>query len=134
MKHKLSLPALSTIVVLTSGFVFPLIFTVADRFLRELFSFLDPTLLLAASFAWLLLFYFYGIKFSLEYVTRQFEISDRNRLFRYSNIGFAALALLTYASLFSVSVFSNLLWGSFYLAVIILFYKLSSSILLASKD
>lgn len=121
---------MSTILVLVSGLVFPVLFSITDRLLRELFSALHPTLLLIASFSWLLLLYFYGIKFSLEYVGRQFEISDRDRLFKYSNIGFTAISVLFYASLLSASVLSNVLWGSFYLAVIVLFYRLSSKELL----
>jgi hypothetical protein len=97
VRQTLSIPVLSTILVLSSGVVFPIIFTVTDRLLRELFSAFHPTLLLAASFAWLLFFYFYGIKFSLEYVTRQFEVSDKDKLFKYSNIGFTSVAVLFYA-------------------------------------
>ena len=130
MKPKLSLSALTTIIVLSSGIVFPIIFTVTDRLLRELFSALHPTLLLIASFSWLLFFYFYGIKFTLEYITRQFEISDRDSLFTYSNIGFSAVAVVFYASLISASVLSNILWGCFYLVTIGFFYWLSSKELL----
>jgi len=126
VKQKLSVPVLSTILVLSSGLVFPIIFTVIDQLFRELFSAFHPTLLLFASFSWLLIFYFYGIKFSLEYVTRQFEVSDRDKLFKYSNIGFSVVAVLFYTSLLSASILSNMLWGSFYLAVIGIFYRLSS--------
>jgi hypothetical protein len=133
VRQKLSVPALSAVLVLSSGVVFPIIFTVTDRLLRELFSAFHPTLLLIASFSWLLLFYFYGIKFSLEYVSRQFEVSDRDKLFKYSNIGFSAVAVLFYASLLSSSILSNILWGSFYLATIGLFYWLSSRELLRSS-
>jgi len=126
VKQKLSVPVLSTILVLSSGLVFPIIFTVIDQLFRELFSAFHPTLLLFASFSWLLIFYFYGIKFSLEYVTRQFEVSDRDKLFKYSNIGFSVVAVLFYTSLLSASILSNMLWGSFYLSVIGIFYRLSS--------
>jgi hypothetical protein len=130
VRQTLSIPVLSTILVLSSGVVFPIIFTVTDRLLRELFSAFHPTLLLAASFAWLLFFYFYGIKFSLEYVTRQFEVSDKDKLFKYSNIGFTSVAVLFYASLISPSMLSNVLWGGFYLITIAFFYRLSSKELL----
>ncbi len=130
MKPTLSLPVLTAIIVLSSGVIFPILFSITDRLLRELFSELHPTLLLIASFTWLLILYFYGIKFSLEYVTRQFDISDRDRLFKYSNIGFSAVAVLFYASLLSTSVLSNILWGCFYLITIGLFYWLSSKELL----
>jgi len=122
VKQKLSVPALSTVLVLSSGVIFPIIFSVTDRLLRELFSAFHPTLLLLASFSWLLIFYFYGIKFSLEYVIRQFEVSDKEKLFKYSNIGFSAVAVLFYTSLISASLLSNMLWGGFYLATIGFFY------------
>jgi len=131
VKQKLSVPALSTVIVLSSGVIFPIIFSVTDQLLRELFSAFHPTLLLLASFSWLLIFYFYGIKFSLEYVTRQFEVSDRDRLFKYSNIGFSTIAVLFYISLLSSSLLSNMLWGSFYLTTIGFFYRLSFKELLA---
>jgi len=134
VRQKLSVPVASTILVLSSGLVFPIIFTVTDRLLRELFSAFHPTFLLIASFSWLLIFYFYGIKFSLEYVTRQFEISDRDKLFKYSNIGFSAVAVLFYTSLLSGSILSNMLWGSFYLATIGFFYRLSSKKLLEPSN
>lgn len=134
MRQILSVPALSTILVLSAGIVFPIIFTVTDRLLRELFSAFHPTLLLLASFSWLLLFYFYGIKFSLEYITRQFEITERDKLFRYSNIGFSIVAVFFYASLVSASLLSNMLWGSFYLLTIGFFYRLSSKELLEPSN
>jgi len=134
VKQKLSIPVLSTVLVLSAGIIFPIIFSITDRLLRELFSAFHPTLLLAASFSWLLIFYFYGIKFSLEYITRQFEVSDKDKLFKYSNIGFSAVAILFYASLISASLLSNMLWGSFYLAAIGIFYWLSSKELLKPTD
>lgn len=126
MKHRLSTPVLTAILVLSAGFVFPLIFSITDKLLRELFYAFDPTLLTISSFSWLLLFYFYGIKFSLEYINRQFEISDKDRLFKYSNISFALVSLLFYSSLISTSLLSNMLWGGFYLVSIGFFYALSS--------
>lgn len=129
MKYRLSTSALTVILVFSAGFVFPLIFSITDRLLRELFWALEPTVLLIASFSWLLLFYYYGIKFSLEYVTRQFDIEDNKKLFNYSNIAFAAVSFLFYTSLISASLLSNVLWGSFYLITIGFFYLLSSKAL-----
>jgi len=132
VKLQLSLPALTTILVLSAGFVFPIIFSITDKLLRTVFSEFNPTVLMIASFSWLLFFYFFGIKFSLEYITRQFEVSDAKKLFLYSNISFTAISLLFYASLVSASVFSNVLWGVFYLLTIGFFYFLSSKELLSS--
>ena len=134
MKHALSTPALTAILVLSAGFVFPIIFSITDRLLRELFSAFDPTLLMIASFSWLLVLYFFGIKFSLEYINRQFEIADKDKLFTYSNIVFAAIAVLFYASLVSTSLLSNILWGGFYLCTIGFFYILSSKELLKQNE
>lgn len=130
MKYRLSTPALAIILVIFAGVLFPVIFSVTDKMLRTLFSALHPTVLTAASFAWLLFFYFYGIKFSIEYIIRQFEISEKEKLFRYSNLGFSAMSMLFYASLVSYSWLSNVIWGSFYLIVIYFFYRLSSNELL----
>lgn len=129
MKQKLSTPALASILVLSAGFVFPLLFGFTDILLRRLLHEIDPTLLLGLSFSWLLLFYFFGIKFSLEYLTRQFEIGEKERLFTYANVGFAAVSLLFYASLLSASLLSNMIWGCFYLCTIAFFYCLSSKYL-----
>ncbi len=129
MKYRLSTPVLTAILVFSSGLLFPLIFGLTDRLLRELFSQLDPTLLVIASFSWLLLFYFLGIKFSLEYLCGQFEILEREKLFRYSNIAYTAVTLLFYSSLVSASAFSNLAWGGFYLVTIGVFYLLSGRLL-----
>ncbi len=126
MKPRLSTPVLTAILVFSSGFVFPLIFSITDKLLRELFYGFDPILLTISSFSWLLLFYFYGIKFSLEYINRQFEMSDKDKLFKYSNISFALVSLLFYSSLISTSLLSNMLWGGFYLVSIGFFYTLSS--------
>lgn len=126
MKPRLSTPVLTAILVFSSGFVFPLIFSITDKLLRELFYGFDPILLTISSFSWLLLFYFYGIKFSLEYINLQFEMSDKVKLFKYSNISFALVSLLFYSSLISTSVLSNMLWGGFYLVSIGFFYTLSS--------
>lgn len=126
MKPRLSTPVLTAILVFSSGFVFPLIFSITDKLLRELFYGFDPILLTISSFSWLLLFYFYGIKFSLEYINLQFEMSDKVKLFKYSNISFALVSLLFYSSLISTSVLSNILWGGFYLVSIGFFYTLSS--------
>jgi len=129
VKYRLSTSALTVILIFSAGFVFPIIFSITDRLLRGLFSALEPTLLLIASFSWLLVLYYYGIKFSLEYVTRQFEIEDSSKLFTYSNIAFTAVCILFYASLVSTSLLSNMLWGTFYLIVIGFFYYLSSKAL-----
>ena len=129
MRQKLSTPLLTLILLISSGVVFPIIFTMTDKLLRTLLIELNPLVLLIASFSWLLLFYFYGIKFSLEYITRQFEIEDANRLFTYSNVGFALISIAFYASLISASMLSNMIWGIFYLSTIGFFYFLSSKIL-----
>ena len=129
MKQKLSTPLLTLILLISSGVVFPIIFTMTDKLLRTLLIELNPVLLLATSFSWLLLFYFYGIKFSLEYIQRQFEIEDANKLFTYSNIGFTLISISFYASLISTSMLSNMIWGCFYLSTIGFFYYLSSKIL-----
>ena len=126
MKQKLSTPALTSILLLSSGVVFPLIFTMTDKLLRLLLLELNPLVLTFLSFAWLLLFYFYGIKFSLEYLTRQFNIEEPKKLFTYSNIGFTAISIIFYASLVSASLLSNMIWGCFYLAIIGFFYYHSS--------
>jgi len=129
MKQKLSTPLLTFLLLISSGVVFPIIFTMTDKLLRTLLVELNLMVLLVASFAWLLLFYFYGIKFSLEYIVRQFEIEDRHKLFTYSNIGFALISIFFYASLISTSLLSNMVWGCFYLIIIGFFYFLSSKIL-----
>lgn len=129
MKQRLSTPLLTLILLSSSGVIFPIIFTMTDKLLRTLFAQLDPLLLMILSFSWLLLFYFYGIKFSLEYVQRQFEIDDKNKLFTYSNIGFTGVSIAFYASLISSSMLSNMIWGCFYLSTIMFFYFLSSKIL-----
>ncbi len=134
MKYKVSTPALAIILVIFAGVLFPVIFSMTDRLLRTALSDMNPTLLTAASFTWLLFFYFYGIKFSIEYIIRQFEISENQKLFRYSNIGFTAMSMLFYASLISPSWFSNIVWGSFYFITIGLFYWLSSKALLSSSQ
>ena len=131
MKYPLSTPALAIILVIFSGVLFPVIFSVTDKMLRTLFTGLHPTVLTILSFIWLLFFYYYGIKFSIEYIIRQFEISEKEKLFRYSNLGFSAMCMLLYASLVSYSWLSNIIWGSFYLIVIYFFYRLSSAKLLA---
>jgi hypothetical protein len=130
LKQKLSTPVLTLILLTSSGVIFPVIFTMTDKLLRTLLAELNPLALLVASLSWLLLFYFYGIKFSLEYISRQFEIDDSKKLFTYSNIGFALITLAFYASLISPSFLSNMIWGSFYLVTILFFYFLSSKILL----
>ncbi len=121
-KHTLPTAALVTILVLSAGVVFPLLFAMSDKILRSLLQGLDPTALMIASFAWLLLLYFYGIKFSLEYITRQFVVDDPQALFTYSTIAYAAVTLLLFASLISPSPLSNLLWGAFYLCTLFFFY------------
>jgi len=129
MKLKLSTPILTSILLISSGVVFPLIFSATDHLLRILLSELDPMLLMVLSFMWLLLFYFYGIKFSLEYIQRQFEINDTNKLFIYSNVGFTLISVLFYTSLISASMLSNIIWGCFYLVTIGFFYYLSTKTL-----
>jgi len=104
-----------------------------DKLLRTLLVELNPLALMIASFAWLLVFYFYGIKFSLEYLTRQFEIEDRKKLFKYANIGFTFINMAFYASLISSSLLSNMIWGCFYLVTIGFFYFLSSKELLQAQ-
>ena len=129
MKQKLSTPVLTTILLISSGVVFPIIFTMTDKLLRTLLVDLNPLYLMIASFAWLLLFYYYGIKFSLEYIVRQFEIEETNKLFTYSNVGFTLISISFYASLISASILSNMIWGCFYLSTIGFFYFLSSKTL-----
>jgi len=126
MKQKLSTPILTLILLLSAGVVFPFIFTMTDKLLRTVFVELNPLVLMGLSFAWLLLFYFYGIKFSLEYISRQFEITEPKKFFTYSNIGFTLISLAFYASLISPSLLSNMIWGCFYLSTIGFFYFLSS--------
>lgn len=89
---------------------------------------------MVASFSWLLILYFFGIKFSLEYINRQFEIADKEKLFKYSNLAFTAVSVLFYTSLVSASLLSNILWGVFYLCTIGLFYSLSSKKLLKQNE
>lgn len=126
MKPSLSTPALTLILVILAGIVFPLVFSLFDRLLRSLLVDFNPLLLTSLSFAWLLLFYYLGIKFSLEYITREFELSNTDRLFRYSNILFALVTAGFYATLISSSPLSNLVWGCFFLATMGIFYRLSS--------
>ncbi|HIC45113.1 MAG TPA: hypothetical protein EYO73_12795 [Sulfurimonas sp.] len=126
MKQKLSTPVLTSILLISSGVVFPLIFTMTDKLLRTVLVELNPLVLMIASFLWLLIFYFYGIKFSVDYLAREFEIEDKQKLFTYSNIGFTLISLAFYSSLLSVSMLSNIVWGSFYLCTIGFFYYLSS--------
>lgn len=126
MKQKLSTPALTSILLISSGVIFPIIFTMTDKLLRTVLVELNPIVLMVLSFAWLLLFYFYGIKFSLEYISRQFTIEEPKKLFTYSNIGFALISLAFYASLISSSLLSNMIWGCFYLSTLGFFYLLSS--------
>jgi len=97
-----------------------------DKLLRTLLVDLNPTILMVLSFSWLLLFYFYGIKFSVEYIAREFEIESTKDLFTYSNIGFTLISALFYYSLVSASFVSNIVWGSFYLVTIAFFYYLSN--------
>jgi len=130
LKQKLSTPALSTILVLSAGVVFPILFGVTDKLLRTLFVDFNPIAIMISSFIWLLVFYFFGIKFSIEYVTQQFEIAEKERLFKFSNIAFTAVTLLFYISLVSASWLSNVLWGSFYLITVGFFYWLSAKELL----
>ena len=126
MKQKLSTPLLTSILLIFSGVVFPLVFSATDHLLRILFSKLDPILLMVFSFSWLLVFYFYGIKFTIEYLSREFEIEDGKKLFTYSNIGFTLISLSFYSSLISSSSLSNIIWGFFYLFTIGFFYFLSA--------
>ncbi|MDF1881194.1 hypothetical protein JHD50_07740 [Sulfurimonas sp. MAG313] len=126
MKQQLSTPFLTAILLISSGVVFPIIFTMTDKLLRTILIDMNTLVLMVSSFSWLLIFYFYGIKFSLEYITRQFEIEDTQKLFNYSNIGFTLISISFYSSLISSSMLSNFLWGCFYLFVIGFFYYLSS--------
>ena len=130
MKLQLSTPALTIILVLFAGIVFPIIFSIIDKLLRSLFIEIEPTILMSFSFSWLLFFYYYGIKFSIEYIVDQFEIDAPDKLFNYSNLSFASIAVLFYMSLISAYWLSNVLWGGFYLATIGFFYYLSSQKLL----
>jgi len=126
LKQKLSTPLLAMILLSASAVIFPLIFSMTDKLLRTLLVELNSLVLMIASFAWLLLFYFYGIKFSLEYLTRQFEVEEKEKLFNYSNIGFSAINMVFYGSLISPSLLSNMIWGCFYLVCIGFFYFLST--------
>jgi len=130
MKYRISTLALTILLVIFAGVLFPVIFSVTDRFLRTLFSGLHPTALTIASFSWLLLFYYFGIKLSIGYIAKEFEVQHKKRLFAYSNLGFSAMSMLFYVSLLSYSWLSNLVWGSFYLITIGLFYWISSKELL----
>ncbi len=130
MKYRLSSAALAIILVIFAGVLFPVVFSVTDKLLRTVLSGMHPAVLTMASFIWLLFFYYYGIKLSLEYIIRQFEISNREKVFKYSNIGFTAMSMLFYASLISFSWVSNIIWGIFYLCTIFFFYRLSSKHLL----
>jgi len=122
LKKELSTPALTSILLLSSGVVFPLIFTMTDKLFRTLLVELNPLLLMSFSFAWLLVFYFYGIKFSVEYISSEFEIPQKQKLFTYSNIGYTLISLAFYSSLISASLLSNIIWGCFYLLTIGFFY------------
>jgi hypothetical protein len=133
LKHKFSTPVLTFILVLSAGVVFPILFGFTDKLLRILLVDLNAVALMVSSFAWLLIFYFWGIKFSIEYVTQQFEIADRKKLFKFSNMAFTAVTLIFYFSLISASWLSNILWGSFYLVTVGFFYWLSSKALLSSE-
>ncbi|PHR58438.1 MAG: hypothetical protein COA44_03060 [Arcobacter sp.] len=126
MKQKLSTPILTGILLISSAVVFPLIFSMTDKFLRTLLVELNPVLLTVLSFTWLLVFYFYGIKFSVDYISREFEVEDEQRLFNYSNIGFTLISVAFYSSLISASLLSNMIWGCFYLMTIGFFYFLSA--------
>ncbi len=117
---------MTILLVIFAGVLFPIIFSVTDRLLRTLFSELHPVALTIASFAWLLLFYYFGIKLSVGYVVKEFDVEDKKALFTYSNLGFSAISMLFYISLLSYSWLSNLVWGSFYLITIALFYWISS--------
>ncbi len=130
MKLRLSTPASAIILVLFAGIVFPIIFSIIDKLLRSLLIEIEPIVLMFSSFLWLLVFYYYGIKFSVEYIVEQFEVGETERLFNYSNLGFASVAVLFYTSLISAYWLSNILWGSFYLCTIGFFYYLSSQKLL----
>jgi hypothetical protein len=130
LKQRLSTPVLTSILVLSAGVIFPIIFSLTDKILRTLLVDLDPVILMFSSFAWLLLFHFFGIKFSIEYITRQFELTEKKRLFKLSNISFFVVSLFFYSFLISASWLSNLIWGSFYLTTIGFFYWLSSKELL----
>jgi len=134
MKKKLSTFASTLILLLSSAVVFPIVFSMTDKLLRTLLIELNPTLLLICSFAWLLLLYFYGIKFSLEYLEREFELEDKAKLFTYSNIGFVVINIAFYLSLLSPSALSNLIWGLFYLTTIGFFYFLSTKVLLEETN
>ena len=126
MKQKLSIPILTSILLISSGVIFPLIFSMTDKLLRTFLVEINSLLLTVLSFTWLLLFYFYGIKFSVEYINREFEVEDGKKLFTYSNIGFTLISLAFYSSLISSSLLSNMIWGSFYLLTIGFFYFLSA--------
>lgn len=129
MKKQLSTPGLTFILLLSSGVIFPILFSMTDKLLRTLMADLNPIILLICSFCWLLVMYFYGIKFSLEYIQREFEIANTNALFTYGNVGFMVISAIFYASLISASWLSNSLWGLFYLTTMLFFYILSSKIL-----
>ncbi len=131
MKQEFSSPVLAGILLLFSGIIFPLIFTLIDKLLRSVLITLEPTVLTIFSFSWLLLLYYYGIKVSLTYITDAFIINNKMRLFIYSNVGYTFISGVFYYSLISSFLLSNLLWGLFYLATIVFFYILSTKALLA---
>lgn len=124
MKKTLNPLGASAILVLTSGIVFPIIFTVTDKFLRTLLTDINPISIITLSFLWLLLFYFLGIKFTMEYLEREFTLLEPRKLLHISLTGFTLINLFFYASLFSASLLSNVLWGTFYLITIGMFYYL----------
>ncbi len=134
MKYRISTLAQTILLVIFAGVLFPIIFSVTDRLLRTIFSELNATLLTVASFSWLLIFYYFGIKLSVGYIVKEFEITQEKRLFAYSNLGFSVMSLLFYVSLLSYSWLSNLVWGSFYLITIGMFYWISSKELLDNKN
>lgn len=124
-KHALPTAALVSILVFSAGVIFPLVFAMSDKILRSFLQGIDPLALKVASFIWLLIFYFYGIKFSIEYITRQFVVDEPQKLFTYSTIAYTGISLTFYATLISSSALSNVIWGSFYLATVFFFYFLA---------